>query len=448
MSILDHFEGTPRPQQVEALLRLEANWSKYDVFVVRCPVATGKSHIAKCLLNWQGRGTLVVPNNVLKSQILGDFSDLVTVNNLATYGGRPRYEAALARLRASPQRCSTYYGYLGQRHAYYQPLLVVDEAHNLVGFLQDKEAVNLWLGGARGHDVPPWVRTAGDLLVWAESADTKAAAKLAAKLRQHPDTYTLTRTQDYLRGRLTDVIKLTPVTPRHNAPILWPSRVKKLVFLSASFHEEDVYDLGLEGRRVLTIDTGSPIPPTNRPIVYDPVGSMGLGSVESTLPALVARLEELLVTHQTRGLVHCTYAVARLLRSSDLGSHSRLLWHTPATRNQVYAQWLADGRPDSVLVGCGFTEGIDLKDDRARWQVVTKLVYPSKAEPAVLKKLQQRPQWYAWSAARDLIQACGRVCRTPDDYGVTYILDRNFSTLYSRSQGLFPPSFRESLKFL
>lgn len=445
MSILDYFHGEPRPQQSEVLRKLESLWNRYDVFILRMPVGAGKSRVAKCLLNWQGRGTVVTPTNVLKNQYLDEMPDLASHASLPECSNdRAEYEAGLDEVSAAPQRCTTYYGYLGQRHRYYQPLLVVDEAHQLIPFLQDKEAVKLWYSK---FPIPHTVRTVADLVSWAEAHSHVHATvrKLAKKLAQHPDTFVLEHAQEFLRGRQEELIRLLPITPRNNRPILWPpSKVRKLVFMSASFHEEDLYDLGLDGRRVCTLDSSSPIPATNRPIVYDPVGSLGAANVDATLPLLVERLKAYLVAHPNeRGFVHTTYSLARRLREHL--RDPRLVWHGRDNRGLMYHRWLNDEQPNTVFVGCGFTEGIDLKYDRARWQVVTKLMYPSKGESAVLKKLQQRPAWYSWVAARDLQQAAGRVSRAPDDFGVTYLVDKDFQRLYSQNSGMFTPSFHEAL---
>jgi Rad3-related DNA helicase len=68
------------------------------------------------------------------------------------------------------------------------------------------------------------------------------------------------------------------------------------------------------------------------------------------------------------------------------------------------------------------------------------------SDPAVDHKRQQRPEWYQWSAVRDILQAYGRVCRGPDDYGVTYCLDSNWEMLYSKNRRLFPQWFREAVQ--
>jgi Rad3-related DNA helicase len=456
VSILSFFSGTPRSEQAAVLLELEATWDRWDVFVLRMPVGAGKSRVAHCISAWlaskqrsllkEPAATILTPTNVLVNQYLDDWPDLPTIKRINTYPSRAAYETAKSVGLRAPMRVLNYYSYLA--HRAYAPCVVVDEAHNLVPFLQNMEALNIW---PHLLDVPDWVRTTDQLAGWAQSDGRAKTAKLAAKLAQHPDTYVVERVREDYRGHERDCIKLLPLTPRNNRPILWPGRrVKKLVFMSATFHQEDLYDLGLEGRRVKIIDCGSPIPPDRRPIVYAPVGSLGAAHRSRTMPDLVEGIQRLLAKHPERGVIHTTYAMARELRAGSLGGADRLVWHGHANKDRVFREWLAnpggtgDGR---VLVACGFAEGIDLAGDRARWQGVTKLLYPDRSDTAVAAKAALRPDWYAWMAAKTLQQTVGRVSRGPMDFGVTYVLTSEFGHLYARNRDMFPESFNQSLEF-
>lgn len=453
MSIMNWFSGTARPEQIAVLLEVERRWASTDVFVLRMPVGAGKSRVAHCICAWsQASATICPPTNLLVQQYRTDWPDLPVPlrRNQAATGAA--YGAALRDFKAGPIRLCNYYSYLAHRaHA---PLVVFDEAHRLVPFLQDKEQITVW---THLDPVPTWVRTAADLCVWARSAPSRSQAagdrlrKLATKLTQHADTYQLERTLAPYRGHTRECIRLRPLTPRLNRPVLWPpSKVRKLVFLSATFHAEDLYDLGLDGRRVAFLDSGSPIPAARRPVVYDPVGSMAHAQQGANLPALEARLAELLAHHATeRGVIHATYGMAAQLRAGPLGSDPRLVWHTQADKDQVYRDWLQGaGRDTKVLVGSGMSEGLDLHGDRARWQVLTQVVYPSRADAAVEAKRRQRPASYTWAAAREIQQAVGRVVRGPEDYGVTYIVDAQFARLFTENRDMFVKSFHEALEFI
>lgn len=445
-TIMEHFEGEPRPEQAQVLLELERAWRSADVFVIRAPVGAGKSRIGHCIASWAGGGSLITPTNALVEQYRQTWPGLGWVDHRASYPTERAWSDAKSRLRVAPVRVLNYYSYLA--HRAYAPVVIVDEAHRLVPMLQEMEAVKLW---SNQYPLPAHVRTLDQLHAWCHRyPEDKRLAKLAGKLGQHPDTYTVEHSVGVWRGREMPVLKLLPLTPRHNRPVLWPpSRVRKLVFMSATFHQEDLYDLGLETRRVRIIDCGSPIPAECRPVVYRPVGSLGRASRGTSVPALAGELAQLLDQHATtRGVIHATYDLASQLRATELGRHPRLAWHGPTNAGRVYGDWLQRGAVNgdaSVLVASGMTEGLDLHGDRARWQAVCKIQYPNLGDPAVLAKFRQRPEWFAWMAARDVQQAVGRVSRGPTDYGVSYVLDSDFAMLYNRHEAMFSPSFREAL---
>jgi Rad3-related DNA helicase len=60
-------------------------------------------------------------------------------------------------------------------------------------------------------------------------------------------------------------------------------------------------------------------------------------------------------------------------------------------------------------------------------------------------RAESDPEMYAWMAIRLVVQAAGRVCRAPDDEGITIILDSDLKRLYSKYEHLFPAFFRDAL---
>ena len=90
-------------------------------------------------------------------------------------------------------------------------------------------------------------------------------------------------------------------------------------------------------------------------------------------------------------------------------------------------------------------EGIDLPEDLGRWQIIVRTPWKSLADPAIRHKAGLDPEWFHWESLKDLIQACGRICRTPTDFGATYILDAAAQRLIDGAPGLIPHWFRDAL---
>lgn len=91
------------------------------------------------------------------------------------------------------------------------------------------------------------------------------------------------------------------------------------------------------------------------------------------------------------------------------------------------------------------TEGYDFKDDQARWQIIAKIPYPYLGDRQVEAKKNMDPAWYDLQTIMSIVQASGRVCRSKEDHGVTYVLDSDFKSLWDKRKEMFPPWFRKAV---
>jgi Rad3-related DNA helicase len=93
------------------------------------------------------------------------------------------------------------------------------------------------------------------------------------------------------------------------------------------------------------------------------------------------------------------------------------------------------------------SEGLDIAYDAGSWQAICKVPYLSLADPAIRWTAENKPKTYAWWAIRAVLQASGRICRAPDDFGVTFLLDSSFEKLYNGNRELFPDWYIEALSW-
>jgi Rad3-related DNA helicase len=98
-----------------------------------------------------------------------------------------------------------------------------------------------------------------------------------------------------------------------------------------------------------------------------------------------------------------------------------------------------------ILVSPSAMLGLSLNDDLARWQAIVKVPYPYLGDQSITHRKDTIPGWYDWQTAKDLIQTFGRIVRSENDWGSTYILDDAFTGFYSRNSDLFPPFIREAI---
>lgn len=483
MAILDHFVGTPRDGQSRVLPEVERLWNHTDVLVIRADVGEGKSKIAECILRWvasaksrlaQKSGVVAVPNNVLLDQYLTGCRGLDTLRRQDRYEcvrepgatcsehkGRTGaccksasgnfyakdacpYLRDLRRSRSSQKMALTYHALMA--HSLSKDVLVVDEAHNLRPFLRELHGQTIWKHDYLSSGWSKPIRDVEGAIRWLSSVDRDARLEaLWSTLTGPKPEYMIDFQPKSWRGSEREAISLIPLDVKQRASPLWPKGVQKIVLMSATFNRLDVSALGLDRRRVAYLDLPSSIPPEQRPAVYHPVADMRFaGREQATRDMAKWIVEEFLPAHTgEKGLIHATYDVARLLQAS--GAHDRLMFHDRSNKQQVLQEFF-DAPPESgkVLVGSGMYEGLDLRGDLARFQLITQVPRKSVADPAVAWLAENKPEEYEWETIRDLVQATGRVCRGADDYGVTVIADASFGDREMRSN-LLPASWREAL---
>jgi Rad3-related DNA helicase len=345
---------------------------------------------------------------------------------------------------------TNYHTYLA--HRLYKSTLIVDEAHLMVSMLQDLATRRIW---RREYNWPTTCRTTGDLVDWLDALKASGRtldAKLTRLYREltsiKPSSLVIRTTESWRNSPPQDVLKIIPLDTRAEPPVMWPGhRVRKIVLMSATISPKDIETMGLDNRRVTYLEAKSPIPVSQRPIKFDPVGSMSYRARSATMPALVARIRSMMNSRPTKGLIHATYDVADALRE-EMATDPRMIFHGRDDKMTVYDKWRRSDPDDGkVLVACGMYEGIDVVGDAGRWQVITKVPFPSLTDPAIRAKLQDDRDWYLWNTLRLVVQAAGRICRTPDDYGETVIVDSDWERLAADADasGLMPTFFKEAL---
>lgn len=478
-----HFPySNPREIQGQALQILQDNWNKYDVFVLGAPTAFGKTAVARCIMESQHSVSVITPTNLLVDQFRDEFPDTPTLSRLDSYYCSIwRRPSAVTRNKlgsfcskkldcpgcraASTDLARAHYGrgsgiynyYIYLAHKLYRDVLVVDEAHNLIPVIRDRFSMVLWQ-----HDLhyPSNMHSNQQIQQWLSTlpAKKRAGKKLQSLIQAvesaRPE-YIATRTVQEFGGKgtergkpeLRDCIKLSPVDISQMPGIFWPTQAKKIILMSATIGRKDCESLGLGNRRrILYIDCASPIPPEARPIVTLCPVSVNHNNISNIMPELVRHIEGIAAHHQgEKGVIHATYQLASLIRN-HLHVSDRYIFHTREDKKQKYHEFRnSDPSQGKILVASGMYEGIDLPDELGRWQIISKIPWMSLGAKAIQYLAEKDPAWYTWECMKITIQACGRICRTPEDFGVTYILDKSFWRMYNDGRAMVPKWFDEAL---
>jgi Rad3-related DNA helicase len=334
---------------------------------------------------------------------------------------------------------------------------VIDEAHTLLSVIKDRLALKMW---QHDYRYPTNAYRYEQIKEWAESVHAsgkrkkdKKLAKLKEAVTYKVPEYIAERTHDEFNGKgtirgqpeLRDLIKLTPVDITQAPPMFWPREVEKIVLMSGTISKKDIEQLGLSRKRILYIEGKSPIHTDNRPIVIEPIVSVTHGNIDIAVPQLAEYIKEIAAHYERqKGIVHATYQLAYLLRKHLTGP--RFIFHDRDNKTERYQEFRNAGSDSGkVLIASGMYEGIDLPEDLGRWQIIAKVPWQSLGNPAIKHLAELDPEWFNWETIKTLVQAAGRICRTPEDFGATFIPDKTFLRLITEAKSQFPKYFLDAL---
>ncbi len=203
--------------------------------------------------------------------------------------------------------------------------------------------------------------------------------------------------------------------------------------------------LGIDNNNTSYMNILSPFPVENHPIFSFPIAKMSSSTIDQDLPKLVEAIKSILAQHpKEKGIIHThSYKVASYLKKHI--RNKRLLFHDADDRVKKLEEHIKSKEP-TVIVSPSMQEGVDLKDDLSRFQVICKVPYPYLGDKIVKKRMHRWNWWYAFETTKTIVQSLGRSIRTENDHAVSYILDVDWQRFYGNNSHMFPDSFKKSLQ--
>ena len=246
--------------------------------------------------------------------------------------------------------------------------------------------------------------------------------------------------------------------PYEAAPLLqslW-SLFPKIVFSSATFLDVPLFlkRLGLDPQDASIVEVPSTFHPDKSPIYFPLNRYLSRKYVKpegkEDLMAVVREIERIASKHPDRGVVHFhSYEWLRSVhRNLSPFLKKRVMIHDSNTRNERLGEFKSSSDA-AILFAVNMGEGTDFRDDQARWQIIVKTPYADIGDEWVRKHRNSQPdgeKWYELSALQRIIQAAGRIVRSKDDWGETFILDMTALKLIKKYENECPEWFLERLK--
>lgn len=183
----------------------------------------------------------------------------------------------------------------------------------------------------------------------------------------------------------------------------------------------------------------SPFLIKNRPIYYIPMGKMNYAQKEQTFKKYVPILNKLLTKYKNdKGIIHTvTFELQKWVDEGIKSERFLLPSSDQKSKNFALKQHYTTDKP-TILVSPSMGTGVDLKNERARFQICLKVPYPNLGDSKNKKRMKDKPEWYAWLTVSKFIQLYGRAVRNDKDNAHFIILDSCFGDVLRYSGHLFP----------
>jgi len=353
-------------------------------------------------------------------------------------------------------------------------LLILDEAHNIEDEVRRWASVSITEKNAHdlGLKLPKWSSSTEQLIEWMgghfKQAIIKRMDELTDEISEHfgkmgkqvmearskendrldkhlcQINRILNKGDEILTKHDNDRISFQPLDVSELAQDLLYSKAQRVLLMSATILDRKVFSrsAGLPTDATF-ISIPTPFSPKAFGVTYCPVGRMNKDSIQGSLPTLVRAIRRILKRHANeKGIIHTVnYVVAKAI--ADGIKDKRLLIQKEAVdRSGIIDRHLTSPSP-TVIVSPGMTEGLDLRDELGRFQIICKVPYPNLADPVIKAKMYSDRDWYTWRTVRTLAQAVGRGVRSESDFTTTYILDACFYDILQRDSHMFPAHLQE-----
>jgi ATP-dependent DNA helicase DinG len=472
----------PREVQQFVLRQLKKAWNEdLRPIVIEASVGAGKSYIARAIQLAHG-GCIVTPQNDLIKQYREDYPDLnwwwgkehfrcgdntfscdyrINKQKLKPCENCPFIRNRQIAESGGPtifNPMSLYYLKRFNPDVKF-PVTIVDEAHKVLNMIMNLAGTSLSIEGVKQperllkiYNLIPWIE---QKLEYAEEmqleagrrGDSREATKWEKRVQK------LTPVLDNLQHD-SDNRAITIDTDKdklHIKPLWAPKPISdvilgngRVVLMSGTIFKPDIRDL-LKHEDYHLIRPMNPIPKENRPIIFRPTPyRINYKTDKADLAYDIERL----VDKYSKGrstIIHVPYSW-----SEDIvkGFSREVISHDQDTKQEALEKF--KNTPGSILIASGMSEGIDLKGDLCRINIIPKILYPNMRDPFVSKKMNQGHrgnEWYRLEALKDFIQKTGRSTRGPNDWSIVIVMDQMFPKLIKDCKKHLPLGFADAIQF-
>jgi ATP-dependent DNA helicase DinG len=356
-------------------------------------------------------------------------------------------------------------------------LLVVDEAHLIEGIIRDFITKKLTVKGlVETVDTP----TESSVELWCDfftterflpvvSASEKAMKELDEnfvteldKYMEHiqtfrdkaeyfGDAFTIKRTPNYIGDRcISTTFEFIPHSVGNAPSRLMFDFGEHVLLMSGTIYDKTMYckSIGIKPEDAYFIRVPSSFPLKTRPIYLKPDYQVdtSFANWNTNFKEMAEKINKILkIFHDTKGLVHVpSYQAAEEIASWL--PPGRVIWHDKSNVQEKLQEFY-DSEEPKVFLSPVCQQGVDFKYDRARFQIVLRIPYLNTGDEFVGYKVKNDFPWYNYQALLTFGQQIGRINRSDDDFGATFLMDSRFNMFIAKNSSKLPKWLKDAFVY-
>jgi Rad3-related DNA helicase len=246
--------------------------------------------------------------------------------------------------------------------------------------------------------------------------------------------------REWIVDEIEGGFQFDPIRPGRYAEAALLLRVPKIIIASATLRPKTMFMLGISKDKFEFKEFDSDFDPKRCPIYYVP--TMRVDRRNPDLRMLWVKLDQIAARRQDRkGIIH----TVSYTRRDDVISSSRFAGNMIINQRGEAPSGIIDefraAEPGSILVSPSVGTGYDFPGSQAEWQFICKIPFPDSRSKIVQARQNDDKEYGPYSAMQNLVQMFGRIMRSKNDRGESFIGDAHLSWFLPRFGHLAPKSF-------
>lgn len=216
---------------------------------------------------------------------------------------------------------------------------------------------------------------------------------------------------------------------------------RKVLLMSGTIYNKELFcrNLNINPEQAYFMRLDSSFPISSRPIYMKNEYMVDTSHAKwhENFPRLIEIIKTVMDKFpDTKGLIHtpsynASLQIAAALKDKRIVTHDKDNFLTRLVK-------FFDGKDNKVFMSPTCQQGVDFKDDRARFQIIIRVPYPNTNDPFIEKKVKTDFPWYNYQTLVLFGQQIGRINRSEQDFGITVLIDERFSKFISRNKKAIP----------